>query len=229
MQRFTSRDPLCEKRPWMSPYAYCSGNPVNRIDPDGKIDYRITKDGHFMQINPLLDKIKKILHIADKNDRILMEGSNKVISKLPAGSIGKISSNDNKTTKFEIKNSTVAERVFKDVSRNTTVEWARVEHSTGNSKSNTLVNNHSNGYVDGAKVAIDYKNSGQSVPLMEHSHPPLDSNVSTWNMQVQVSEDGDMINAKSLPNTKQRALNISTNQYEYYNEKGIYKTENAGK
>ena len=157
---FTGVDPLAEKHYSISPYVYCSGNPVNRIDPDGKIDYRISKDGHFMQINPLLDKVKKILHIADKNDRILMEGSNKVISKLPAGSIGKISKDDNKITKFEIKNSAVAERVFKDVSRNTTVEWARVEHSTGNSKSNTLVNNHLNGSVDGAKVAIDYKNSG---------------------------------------------------------------------
>jgi len=104
-----------------------------------------------------------------------------------------------------------------------------VEHSTGNSKSNTLINNHLNGSVDGAKVAIDYQNSGQSVPLMEHSHQALDSNVPTWNMRIQVSEDGDMINAKSLPNTTQRALDVPTNQYEYYNEKGVYKTEVAGK
>jgi hypothetical protein len=38
MGRFTSVDPLAERKPWMSPYAYCSGNPVNRIDPDGKFD-----------------------------------------------------------------------------------------------------------------------------------------------------------------------------------------------
>lgn len=36
MQRFTSMDPLCEKYPSISPYAYCMGNPVNAIDPDGK-------------------------------------------------------------------------------------------------------------------------------------------------------------------------------------------------
>ena len=229
MQRFTSVDPLAEKKPWMSPYVYWSDNPVNRIDPDGRIDYRVSKDGHFMQINPILDKIKSILHIVDKNDRILMEGSNKVISKLPVGSIGKIDHDNEKSTQFEIKNNIVAERVFKDVSRNTKVEWARVEHSTGNSKSNTIINNHLNGSVDGAKVAIDYQNSGQSVPLMEHSHQALDANVPTWNMRIQVSEDGDLINAKSLPNTTQRALDVPTNQYEYYNEKGVYKTEDAGK
>lgn len=31
-------DPLAENKPWMSPYVYCSGNPVNRIDPTGALD-----------------------------------------------------------------------------------------------------------------------------------------------------------------------------------------------
>ena len=35
MQRFTSMDPLCEKYPAVSPYAYCAGNPLRYIDPDG--------------------------------------------------------------------------------------------------------------------------------------------------------------------------------------------------
>jgi hypothetical protein len=30
-------DPLCEKYPWISPYAYCLNNPVNAIDPDGRL------------------------------------------------------------------------------------------------------------------------------------------------------------------------------------------------
>ena len=33
--RFTTIDPLAEKYPHMSPYAYCSCNPVNFVDPDG--------------------------------------------------------------------------------------------------------------------------------------------------------------------------------------------------
>lgn len=38
---FTSMDPLCEKYYHISPYAYCAGNPVNAVDPDGK-DYFAT-------------------------------------------------------------------------------------------------------------------------------------------------------------------------------------------
>ncbi|MDR2057043.1 MAG: RHS repeat-associated core domain-containing protein [Dysgonamonadaceae bacterium] len=32
---FLTPDPLCEKYYWISPYAYCANNPVNRIDPTG--------------------------------------------------------------------------------------------------------------------------------------------------------------------------------------------------
>ena len=39
--RFTTPDPLAEIKPWQSPYMYCSGNPVNRIDPTGMIDDQV--------------------------------------------------------------------------------------------------------------------------------------------------------------------------------------------
>ena len=34
--RFTTIDPLAEKYQNISPYAYCNGNPVNFVDPDGR-------------------------------------------------------------------------------------------------------------------------------------------------------------------------------------------------
>ncbi len=36
--RTPTPDPLAEKFPWLSPYAWCSNNPVNRFDPDGRQD-----------------------------------------------------------------------------------------------------------------------------------------------------------------------------------------------
>jgi len=228
--QWTSVDPLAEKRYSISPYAYCSGNPVNRIDPDGRVDYKVNSKGEFYQANPLKDNIKSLFGIKDQNDRILMEGSNKVISKLPVGSIGKIDHNNEKSTQFEIKNNAVAEKVILDVSRNTSVEWARVEHSTGNNTSNTIVNDHKPQSVNsGSSIALDYEKSGEIIPYLDHSHQPI---TGAWNERLEVSgqngEPGDMTTAKLLPNTIQRVLNVSTNQYEYYNEKGVYRTEPAG-
>ena len=45
--RFSSVDPLAENYYSISPYAYCSGNPANRIDPNGMDWYRDEKGNSF--------------------------------------------------------------------------------------------------------------------------------------------------------------------------------------
>lgn len=48
--RFTTIDPLAEKYPSVSPYAYCNGNPVNFVDPDGmKITTNHINQSSFVQ------------------------------------------------------------------------------------------------------------------------------------------------------------------------------------
>jgi RHS repeat-associated protein len=41
---FISRDPMFEKYPSISPYTYCSNNPINRIDPSGEDDYGLDEN-----------------------------------------------------------------------------------------------------------------------------------------------------------------------------------------
>lgn len=45
--RFTTLDPLAEKYSSMSPYLYCGGNPVNRIDPDGRDWYQNNETKYY--------------------------------------------------------------------------------------------------------------------------------------------------------------------------------------
>ena len=44
---FISRDPLMSEKTWLSPYHYCSNNPVGRVDPTGMLDdwYRSDETG----------------------------------------------------------------------------------------------------------------------------------------------------------------------------------------
>ncbi|MCR5555404.1 MAG: RHS repeat-associated core domain-containing protein [Bacteroidales bacterium] len=35
---FISRDPLMSEKPWLTPYHYCSNNPIGRVDPSGMLD-----------------------------------------------------------------------------------------------------------------------------------------------------------------------------------------------
>lgn len=45
--QFTTIDPLCEKYYYISPYAYCAGNPVNAVDPNGMDWYQNNETGYY--------------------------------------------------------------------------------------------------------------------------------------------------------------------------------------
>ena len=58
---FTTIDPLCEKYYDVSPYSYCAGDPVNRIDPDGRDWYRYDdKTGEMILHKKTDDKFDQI-------------------------------------------------------------------------------------------------------------------------------------------------------------------------
>jgi uncharacterized protein RhaS with RHS repeats len=44
--RFLTPDPLAEEYPWINPYAYCSNNPVNYIDPTG-MEWKTKEDEEY--------------------------------------------------------------------------------------------------------------------------------------------------------------------------------------
>ncbi|MBO7625785.1 MAG: hypothetical protein J6S82_10865, partial [Bacteroidales bacterium] len=49
---FTSRDPMFEKYFWMTPYAYCTNNPVKYVDPTGMKIWIVGEDGNEIEYIP---------------------------------------------------------------------------------------------------------------------------------------------------------------------------------
>ncbi len=85
---FITMDELCEKYPSISPYAYCAGNPIRYVDPDGKEFNVATRDISYqtkfrMVIDMLryLDANTKYTDIADNMEYLYQ--IEKVINVVP--------------------------------------------------------------------------------------------------------------------------------------------------
>ena len=64
--RWNVMDALAEKYyPW-SPYVSCGDDPVNAVDPDGKEDYRVNKQGQFYKQKSMWEQIKSFFGAPDK-------------------------------------------------------------------------------------------------------------------------------------------------------------------
>ena len=73
---FTSVDPLSEKKPWNSPFVYCSSNPINRIDPYGMADFFNLK-GDFIYNNDVKDGLKYMVINTSKNVNTIKDAVSK--------------------------------------------------------------------------------------------------------------------------------------------------------
>lgn len=72
--RWNVVDPLAEKHPNISLYAYCRDNPLNRFDPDGKDDYMINNKGQIAKVvtNKEADNFYRV---NDKGEKLQGKGS----------------------------------------------------------------------------------------------------------------------------------------------------------
>ena len=74
----TTMDPLCERRPWESPYLWCGGNPVRYVDPTGLFSLEnIDKNSHYPLIvvfpqQFVTDRVLKMDYEASHNAKIPM-------------------------------------------------------------------------------------------------------------------------------------------------------------
>ena len=75
---FTTPDPLAESYYPTSPYAYCSGDPVNLVDPSGMDIYRFNEDGELVERieNTEFDRVD----IVDKDGKPVLDDDGDAVS-----------------------------------------------------------------------------------------------------------------------------------------------------
>lgn len=165
--RFKTVDPFIEKNYSFGGYNYCRNNPVNRIDPTGKTDYKITSNGQIIQsgkTNNLPDRLFYENRFVVVQDKGLLKG----LTQNMGG--------DYYRRRFyqETNNIYDAVAVFKFASDNTSKEWKLDIYAVGDGQLKSVVATN----MDERSVGLtsDYNDTHAKVRSLKqivdiHSHP----------------------------------------------------------
>ena len=155
--RWDRMDPLCEKYYSISPYAYCHDNPINKIDPDGRDDYKLNADGYLELWRRTNAKTTDRVFTIDKKDNI-------TIKKTTTKQL--MAKRDDYDGNYAAGGSEMID-LFYFVTNNTNVEWLLNGYKNGNSNSYLIATRHKEDRVkhtDGGNNKLD-------LFISIHSHP----------------------------------------------------------
>jgi RHS repeat-associated protein len=190
---FTSRDPLFEEKPWMSPYAYCSNNPINRMDPTGMFDddiYYNEKGEEIYRVeNNKLDRNFVIKTTQTTSDLYGAE------NRPGIGNSNPISAEDAATTEAEISKGNLKGDHMKNVVNLGTTKSIKKMMSIIKDDGNGGTSNNNNREYGG------YKKDGVVIPL---SPGPIVDPTKTKNPSI----SGEVIDFHSHPSGTKQAGNV---------------------
>ena len=176
MTMWLSVDPMADKYPSISPYAYCAWNPVKLVDPDGRDIWQLDNQGNIVGWieNSEFDQ----LQIVDEDGNVLCSSV-----EYDIGTISELCIDGRSNTTFSVSGQSNAMSVFEFLADNYTETnnrslewgWATLANSEGiENIIGTTHDEHRNGLFS---ILI---NNNYSLEDYTHNHPSGDPRPSTF-------------------------------------------------
>ncbi|MCX4288882.1 MAG: hypothetical protein OSJ46_05215 [Duncaniella sp.] len=168
--RFMTVDPLCEKKPHLSGYAYCAGNPINLIDPSGmnevNVDYDTGRIKDFIESEQC-----DVVNLIDCNGDILASRFLDASGVITSATV-ETTSNGVEYDLYQITGDKNSTQVFEFLSDNIGNEFSHTKTTTVTDpeKNYVTTSGHSSAEL-GISGLSDKLSMGQTVREWTHNHP----------------------------------------------------------
>ena len=167
--RWHHPDPMADKHPDTSPYAFCANDPVNFVDPSGEDIWRLDSKGYVIERKT--DTSRDMICLADSSPNTTQHDKS---IEFDYGTIHEIrvdqsSTSENRhTTLFSVNSETAGANLFKFVSDNTQIEHGMILTTSGQT---FVLNDHRESSINVTGVASAFDKKGLTITAIIHSHP----------------------------------------------------------
>ena len=164
MTMWLSVDPMADKYPSISPYAYCNWNPVKLVDPDGKAVWEVDESGHVKKTSDKGGKNLQTVKYANGNvSKFLGSKYHSVMTDLSTTDANNVSASNGGENM-----QSVYANVFKSMADNTNVEWRMCRFSDD---SYALGTKHDEARSPETDLLTKGAHHDKDVVALIHSHP----------------------------------------------------------
>jgi len=176
-----SVDPLAWKYPHQTNYVYCSNNPIRIIDPDGRDEWDLMKDGVMKRRENGRTDID-IVHAVDaKGNNVSSEFKAGTITEMNQGTGRADFGNGVQSFNYEyidIKGDVAGTQFFEFAAQNTNIEWAHIQTGVDDNRIGYTPNlmelfGYDLSDPAGGNMVKDFIKSGVNVRNDVHSHPSI--------------------------------------------------------
>ncbi len=165
-----SVDPMSDKYPSLSPFAYCANNPVILVDPDGRDIWEFDDCGNYIGVtkDKKIDQFR-VVQIDDKGNKTTIAESEKFKKGTVKHNQPMISDGNNvtKLDVFSINGDENAKQVFEMFADNTVVEWTHAKTGKEGSGKNIVGTSHNE---TSTAVGAYLRETGYHLKEVNHNH-----------------------------------------------------------